>query len=49
VKPLIQNVIGPIYRGRVKAIFNFESFDKNNVKGATYVCFEVRGQVEKIK
>ncbi|EDW46386.1 GM23303 [Drosophila sechellia] len=49
MKPLFQNVIGPTYRGRVKGVFNFESYDKNNVREPTFVCFEVRGQLGKIK
>ncbi|XP_017014524.2 uncharacterized protein [Drosophila takahashii] len=43
------NVIGPPFRGRYKLVITFEPFDENNIKRPYSVCFEVRGEIEKIR
>ncbi|KAH8353017.1 hypothetical protein KR084_008328, partial [Drosophila pseudotakahashii] len=43
------NIANPNMRGRYKVVYNLEAFDENNKRRPTSVCFEVRGEVEKIK
>ncbi|XP_016984185.1 uncharacterized protein LOC108048184 [Drosophila rhopaloa] len=49
VIPHLYNVMGPNLNGRYKAVFLFEAFDEKNVKRDTSVCFEVTGEVEKVR
>ncbi|XP_016984184.1 uncharacterized protein LOC108048183 [Drosophila rhopaloa] len=49
VIPRLDNVMGPTVQGRYKAVFLFEVFDENNVQRDISVCFEVTGEVEKVR
>ncbi|XP_052852104.1 uncharacterized protein LOC128262093 [Drosophila gunungcola] len=45
----LDNVNGVSFRGRYKAVFTFEAFDEKNQRRPTSLCFEFRGEVEKVK
>ncbi|KAH8353018.1 hypothetical protein KR084_008329 [Drosophila pseudotakahashii] len=53
-KPFIMNmrlgnVANPNMRGRYKVVLIIEAFDENNKRRPTSVCFEIRGEIEKVK
>ncbi|XP_017120751.1 uncharacterized protein LOC108141763 [Drosophila elegans] len=45
----LEKISGPSLSGRYKGVFTFEIFDKNNVRRPTSLCFEIKGELEKIK
>ncbi|XP_016935119.4 uncharacterized protein [Drosophila suzukii] len=45
----IQNILIPNIRGRYKVVYTFEAFDENNKRRTPSLCFEIRGDAEKIK
>ncbi|XP_017043694.1 uncharacterized protein LOC108089808 [Drosophila ficusphila] len=49
MKLQVENIFGPQLHGRYKAVIVIESFEDMNVKRPTSACFEIRGDVEKIK
>ncbi|XP_016994189.3 uncharacterized protein [Drosophila takahashii] len=52
-KPFIMNLRIALrasnIRGRYKVVYRFEAFDENNNRRPTSVCFEIRGEAEKVK
>jgi len=49
VVPQLNNVMGPSLKGRYKVIFLFEAFNEKDERRPSSVCFEITGEVEKIK
>ncbi|XP_052851849.1 uncharacterized protein LOC128261934 [Drosophila gunungcola] len=49
VRPRLENIHGPIFNGRYKAVVTFEPYDENNIKRPSSLCFEIRGEAERIK
>ncbi|XP_037708421.1 uncharacterized protein LOC119546302 [Drosophila subpulchrella] len=45
----LNNINGASFRGRYKAVFHIEAFDENNKRRPTSLCFEFRGEIEKVK
>ncbi|XP_016984182.1 uncharacterized protein LOC108048180 [Drosophila rhopaloa] len=45
----LNNINGTSFRGRYKVVFLLEAFDEKNKRRPTSVCFEFRGEVEKVK
>ncbi|XP_016970755.1 uncharacterized protein LOC108038481 [Drosophila rhopaloa] len=44
-----ENIIGPPLHGRYMAKIIFEAFDQNNERRPTSLCFEFRGNVQRIR
>ncbi|XP_016933333.2 uncharacterized protein [Drosophila suzukii] len=49
VVPRLNNVMGAPLKGRYKVVVLFEAFDEKNQRRPSPVCFEVIGEIEKIK
>ncbi|XP_017093593.2 uncharacterized protein [Drosophila bipectinata] len=45
----MMNIRGATLNGRYKAVVTFEAFDEKNAPRPNTICFEVRGEVEKLK
>lgn len=45
----LTNVRGTTLQGRYKVVITFEAFDDKDVPRRDSVCFEIRGEVEKLK
>jgi len=45
----LNNINGASFRGRYKAVFHIEAFDEHNKRRPTSLCFEFRGEVERVK
>ncbi|XP_022225702.1 uncharacterized protein LOC111076273 isoform X2 [Drosophila obscura] len=46
---MLKNIRGATLSGRYKTVISFEAFDERNVPRPHGVCFEIRGEAEKIK
>ncbi|XP_065718904.2 uncharacterized protein [Drosophila suzukii] len=44
----LSNIRNPNLRGRYKVVFTFEAFDENKNRRPTALCFEMKGEAEKI-
>jgi len=49
VVPRLNNVMGAPLKGRYKVVVLFEAFDEKNQRRPSPICFEVTGEIEKIK
>ncbi|XP_016940276.3 uncharacterized protein CheB42c [Drosophila suzukii] len=45
----LTDIRGATFQGRYKIVSTFEAFDEKDVPRRTSICFEIRGEVEKIK
>ncbi|XP_017148176.1 uncharacterized protein LOC108159420 [Drosophila miranda] len=46
---MLTNIRGATLHGRYKTVISFEAFDEKNVPRPNSVCFEIRGEAEKVK
>lgn len=44
----LTDIRGATLRGRYKAVVTFEAVDEKDVPRRTSICFEIRGEAEKI-
>nr|XP_017005370.1 uncharacterized protein LOC108062981 [Drosophila takahashii] len=45
----LNNINGASFRGRYKAVFHIEAFDEKNQRRPTSLCFEIKGEIERVK
>ncbi|XP_020815520.1 uncharacterized protein LOC110189687 [Drosophila serrata] len=45
----IRNISAPNIKGRYKLVSVFEAFDENDIRRQNSICFEIRGEVDKVK
>ncbi|XP_017031056.1 uncharacterized protein [Drosophila kikkawai] len=45
----LENITGPTFQGRYKVVCTFEAFDEKNIPRRNSICFEMRGEVKKLK